>query len=51
MNHSKEEKMEAFGRFLDILDELRVKCPWDRKQTNDSLRTNTIEGTYQKRIG
>ena len=31
--HSKEEKMEAFGRFLDILDELREKCPWDKKQT------------------
>ncbi len=47
MNHSKEEKMEAFGRFLDILDELRVKCPWDRKQTNESLRTNTIEETFE----
>ena len=30
--HSRKEQMEAFGRFLDILDELRVKCPWDRKQ-------------------
>lgn len=39
--------MEAFGRFLDILDELREKCPWDRKQTNDSLRPNTIEETYE----
>lgn len=45
--HSKEEKMEAFGRFLDILDELREKCPWDKKQTNESLRTNTIEETYE----
>ncbi|WP_455498269.1 nucleoside triphosphate pyrophosphohydrolase [Coprobacter sp.] len=45
--HSKEEKMAAFGRFLDILDELRVKCPWDKKQTNESLRTNTIEETYE----
>lgn len=45
--HTKEEKMEAFGRFLDILDELRVKCPWDRKQTNESLRPNTIEETYE----
>ena len=44
---TKEEKMEAFGRLLDILDELRVKCPWDRKQTNESLRTNTIEETYE----
>ena len=40
--HSKAEKMAAFGRFLDILDELREKCPWDKKQTNESLRTNTI---------
>lgn len=39
--------MEAFGRFLDILDELRVKCPWDKKQTNESLRPNTIEETYE----
>jgi len=45
--HTREEKMEAFGRFLDILDELREKCPWDRKQTNDSLRPNTIEETYE----
>ncbi|WP_321481023.1 nucleoside triphosphate pyrophosphohydrolase [uncultured Bacteroides sp.] len=44
---TKEEKMEAFGRFLDILDELRVKCPWDKKQTNESLRPNTIEETYE----
>lgn len=44
---TKEEKMEAFGRLLDILNELRVKCPWDRKQTNESLRTNTIEETYE----
>lgn len=45
--HTKEEKLEAFGRFLDILDELREKCPWDRKQTNESLRSNTIEETYE----
>ena len=44
---TKQEKMEAFGQLLDILDELRVKCPWDRKQTNESLRTNTIEETYE----
>lgn len=47
MSSTKQEKMEAFGRLLDILDELRVKCPWDRKQTNESLRTNTIEETYE----
>lgn len=45
--HTKEEKMEAYGRFIDILDELREKCPWDRKQTNESLRPNTIEETYE----
>ena len=45
--HSRQEQMEAFGRLLDILDELRVKCPWDRKQTNESLRPNTIEETYE----
>ena len=44
---TKAEKMEAFGRLLDIMDELREKCPWDRKQTNESLRTNTIEETYE----
>ena len=45
--HTREEKMEAYGRFRDILDELRVKCPWDRKQTNESLRPNTIEEVYE----
>jgi XTP/dITP diphosphohydrolase len=44
---TKQEKMEAFGRLLDVMDELRVKCPWDRKQTNESLRSNTIEETYE----
>lgn len=39
--------MEAFGRLLDIMDDLREKCPWDRKQTNESLRPNTIEETYE----
>ncbi|MEA5128090.1 MAG: nucleoside triphosphate pyrophosphohydrolase [Proteiniphilum sp.] len=45
--HTKEQKLEAFGRLLDIMDELRVKCPWDREQTNESLRANTIEETYE----
>lgn len=45
--NSRKEKLEAFGRLLDVLDELRVKCPWDRKQTNESLRPNTIEETYE----
>ena len=39
--------MQAFGRFLDVLDALRTNCPWDRKQTNESLRPNTIEETYE----
>lgn len=39
--------MAAFGRFLDVLDTLRVQCPWDRKQTNESLRPNTIEETFE----
>ena len=45
--HSKEEKMQAVGRFLDVLDALRANCPWDKKQTNESLRPNTIEETYE----
>lgn len=45
--NTREQKLEAFGRLLDIMDELRVKCPWDAKQTNESLRTNTIEETYE----
>lgn len=45
--HTREEKLEAFGKVLEVLDTLRVKCPWDRKQTNESLRPNTIEETYE----
>ncbi|MBR3408325.1 MAG: nucleoside triphosphate pyrophosphohydrolase [Paludibacteraceae bacterium] len=45
--HSREEKLQAFGRLLDIMDDLREKCPWDHKQTFDSLRENTIEETYE----
>lgn len=45
--HTREEKMEAFGQLLDVLDRLRVECPWDRKQTNESLRPNTIEETFE----
>ena len=47
MEHTYEEKLAAFGRLLRVLDELREKCPWDRKQTNESLRPNTIEETYE----
>ncbi len=45
--HTQKEKTEALGRVLDTLDILRVKCPWDAKQTNESLRPNTIEETYE----
>ena len=45
--HTKEKKMAAFGRLLDVLDTLRENCPWDKKQTNESLRANTIEETFE----
>ena len=45
--HTREEKLEAFGRLLDVMDRLREECPWDKKQTNESLRPNTIEETYE----
>lgn len=45
--HTREEKLEAFGRLLDVLDRLRKECPWDRKQTNESLRPNTVEETFE----
>lgn len=45
--HSRSEILASFERFLDVLDELREKCPWDRKQTNSSLRPNTIEEVYE----
>ncbi|MBQ0020927.1 MAG: nucleoside triphosphate pyrophosphohydrolase [Bacteroidales bacterium] len=44
---TREEKMEAFGRLLDVMDTLREKCPWDAKQTNESLRPNTIEECFE----
>ncbi len=47
MQHTREEKIEALGRVIDTLDRLRVECPWDRKQTNESLRPNTIEEVYE----
>ncbi len=43
MSNSRNQRLEAFGKLLDVLDELRVKCPWDAKQTNESLRPNTVE--------
>lgn len=45
--HTREEQLKAFERLLDVMDELREKCPWDRKQTNQTLRPNTIEETYE----
>lgn len=47
MSHSRKEKIEALGKIIDTLDILREKCPWDRKQTNESLRPNTIEEVYE----
>jgi XTP/dITP diphosphohydrolase len=47
MSNSREKKLEAFGRLLDVMDELREKCPWDREQTFESLRNNTIEETFE----
>ncbi len=45
--HTTDEKLDAFRRFLDVLDTLREKCPWDAKQTNESLRPNTVEEVYE----
>ena len=44
---TREEQLKAFGEFLDVLDTLREKCPWDAKQTNESLRPNSIEEVYE----
>lgn len=45
--HTRAEQLAAFDRLLTVMDELREKCPWDRKQTFESLRQNTIEETYE----
>ncbi len=47
MSHSRDERLAAIGKVIDTLDILRVRCPWDAKQTNDSLRANTIEEVYE----
>ena len=47
MSHNTQEKLEAMRRVMETLDILRVKCPWDAKQTNESLRPNTIEGVFE----
>lgn len=45
--NNRQKQLEAFGRLLDIMDDLREKCPWDKKQTFESLRHLTIEETYE----
>ncbi len=47
MQHTREQQLASFGRLLDVLDRLRTECPWDKKQTNETLRTLTIEETYE----
>ncbi|MCH5222231.1 MAG: nucleoside triphosphate pyrophosphohydrolase [Muribaculaceae bacterium] len=47
MQHTRQEQLQALERIMDTLDILRVKCPWDAKQTNESLRPNTIEEVYE----
>lgn len=47
MKHTRSEQLESLRKVLDTLDILRVQCPWDAKQTNDSLRPNTIEEVYE----
>ena len=45
--NNRKENLQSFNRLLDIMDELREKCPWDKVQTNETLRANTIEETYE----
>ena len=45
--HTREEKLQAFGRLLDVQDRLRKDCPWDRKQTFESLRPYSIEEVFE----
>ena len=45
--NNRQQQLAAFDRLLTVMDELREKCPWDRKQTFESLRQNTIEETYR----
>ena len=46
---NEQKKLKAAERLLEVMDTLRVKCPWDREQTFESLRNNTIEETYELR--
>jgi XTP/dITP diphosphohydrolase len=45
--NTRQEQLHAFNRLLDIMDDLREKCPWDKKQTLESLRHLTLEETYE----
>ena len=45
--NTRQQQLEAFSRLLDIMDDLREKCPWDKKQTFETLRHLTIEETYE----
>ena len=45
--NTRQQQLEAFNRLLDIMEDLREKCPWDKKQTLESLRHLTIEETYE----
>ena len=45
--NTRQQQLQAFNRLLDIMDDLREKCPWDKKQTLESLRHLTIEETYE----
>ena len=47
MENKREKELAAFSRLLDVMDTLREKCPWDHKQTMESLRPQTIEETYE----
>ena len=47
MSHTRQQQLESLEKVLDTLDILRVKCPWDAKQTNESLMPNTIEEVYE----
>ena len=47
MKENRQKQLEAFARLLDIMDDLREKCPWDRKQTMQTLRPLTIEELYE----
>ncbi len=47
MLHTTEDKLKEFERLLNIMSELRIKCPWDKEQTCESLRSHSIEEVYE----